>query len=104
MKKLNEPLLRGILLEPKTGIYLEDPIAVLDYASLYPTSIKEKNLSHDTYYGEYDEVKDKLNNLGWKDEEDYNCVKYHDYKYVSNIIRFVAQRTIKCSKKNSSRY
>ena len=27
---------------PSTGLYLEDPIAVLDYASLYPTSIKEK--------------------------------------------------------------
>jgi len=31
----------AIVLEPKTGIYLDDPIAVVDYASLYPSSIIE---------------------------------------------------------------
>ena len=39
----------AIVLEPKTGIYLEDPIVVLDYASLYPSSIIENNLSQDKY-------------------------------------------------------
>ena len=29
----------AIVLDPKPGIYLDDPIAVLDYASLYPSSI-----------------------------------------------------------------
>ena len=38
----------AIVLDPKPGIYLEDPIAVLDYASLYPSSIIEKNISHET--------------------------------------------------------
>jgi DNA polymerase elongation subunit (family B) len=71
----------AIVLEPKTGLYLDDPIAVLDYASLYPTSIKEKNLSHDTYFGEYNHVKDKLNKLGWKETVDYNRIKYKDYVY-----------------------
>ena len=33
----------AIVLPPKEGIYLDDPIAVLDYASLYPSSIIEKN-------------------------------------------------------------
>ena len=55
----------AIVLEPITGLYY-DPVAVLDYASLYPTSIKEKNLSHDTYFGEYSKIKNKLDNLGWK--------------------------------------
>ena len=72
----------AVVLDPKTGIYLEDPIAVLDYASLYPTSIKEKNLSHDTFYGEYNDVKDKLDSMGWKIREDYNRIKYLDYIYV----------------------
>ncbi len=71
----------AIVLEPKTGLYLEDPIAVLDYASLYPTSIKEKNLSHDTYFGEYNHVKDKLEKLGWEEKVDYNRIKYKDYVY-----------------------
>jgi DNA polymerase elongation subunit (family B) len=71
----------AIVLEPKTGMYLDDPIAVLDYASLYPTSIKEKNLSHDTYFGEYGEVKDRLDSLGWSEKDDYNRIKYKDYIY-----------------------
>jgi len=75
----------AIVLEPETGIYLDDPIAVLDYASLYPTSIKEKNLSHDTYYGEYEEVKDKLDQLGWTEKEDYNRIKYKDYVYETKL-------------------
>lgn len=38
----------AIVLEPKCSIYLEDPVAVLDYASLYPSSMISENLSHDT--------------------------------------------------------
>jgi DNA polymerase elongation subunit (family B) len=39
----------AIVLDPKPGIYLEDPVAVLDYASLYPSSMISENLSHDCY-------------------------------------------------------
>ena len=38
----------AIVLAPKPGIYLDDPISVLDYASLYPSSMIEKNISHET--------------------------------------------------------
>jgi DNA polymerase elongation subunit (family B) len=38
----------AIVLEPKTGIYIDQPISVLDYASLYPSSMISENLSHDT--------------------------------------------------------
>lgn len=38
----------AIVLPPKTGIYLDDPIAALDFASLYPSTIISENLSHDT--------------------------------------------------------
>jgi DNA polymerase elongation subunit (family B) len=37
----------AIVLEPKEGIYLDMPISVLDYASLYPSSMISENLSHD---------------------------------------------------------
>ena len=39
----------AIVLDPQEGMYLEDPITVLDYASLYPSSMIARNLSHDCY-------------------------------------------------------
>lgn len=39
----------AIVLEPREGIYLDDPITVLDYSSLYPSSMIARNLSHDCY-------------------------------------------------------
>ena len=39
----------AIVLEPQEGMYLEDPITVLDYSSLYPSSMIARNLSHDCY-------------------------------------------------------
>ena len=63
----------AIVLEPKTGIYLDDPIATLDFASLYPSTIISENLSHDTliWVKDYDnegnvtlrEGSDKYDNL-----------------------------------------
>lgn len=44
----------AIVLEPKEGIYLEDPITVLDYSSLYPSSMIARNLSHDCYVNDDD--------------------------------------------------
>jgi DNA polymerase elongation subunit (family B) len=38
----------AIVLDPTPGVYF-DPIAVLDYSSLYPSSIISENLSHETY-------------------------------------------------------
>ena len=39
----------AIVLDPQEGMYLDTPITVLDYASLYPTSMIERNLSHDCF-------------------------------------------------------
>lgn len=38
----------AIVLEPEPGLYLEDPVTVADYNSLYPSSMIEKNISHDS--------------------------------------------------------
>ena len=47
-KKNNDSSYEGaIVLEPKKGMYLEDPVAVLDYASLYPSSMIASNISHE---------------------------------------------------------
>ena len=72
----------AIVLDPKPGVYLDDPIAVVDYASLYPSSIIEKNISHDTYLGDY---KDLINEEWFKEYEegrDYNRIQYDNYEYV----------------------
>jgi len=38
----------AIVLEPHTGVYLDDPVTADDFASLYPSSIISENISHDT--------------------------------------------------------
>ena len=44
----------AIVLEPNGtgknggGIYIDEPVAVMDFASLYPSSMMERNLSHET--------------------------------------------------------
>lgn len=52
----------AIVLEPKEGIYLDDPITVLDYSSLYPSSMIARNLSHDCFVN--DEKYANLENTG----------------------------------------
>lgn len=37
----------AIVLDPKEGIYIDDPVSVMDYSSLYPSSMISENLSHD---------------------------------------------------------
>lgn len=40
----------AIVLDPLKGIYTEkDPVAALDFSSLYPSTIMSENLSHDTH-------------------------------------------------------
>ncbi len=38
----------AIVLPPRPGIYLNEPVSVLDYGSLYPSSMISENLSHDS--------------------------------------------------------
>jgi hypothetical protein len=45
---MNEESYEGaIVLKPKTDIYTEDPIVVLDFSSLYPSEMITSDLSHD---------------------------------------------------------
>jgi DNA polymerase elongation subunit (family B) len=50
----------AIVLPPQCGIYIDDPVSVLDYASLYPSSMISENLSQDTYVmdSKYDNLPD----------------------------------------------
>ena len=38
----------AIVLPPKTDLYLDNPVACVDYSSLYPSSMISENISHDS--------------------------------------------------------
>lgn len=61
----------AIVLPPKIGMYLEQPISVLDFNSLYPTNMISYNLSPDTLVceREFDADGSKVSHLGMKAEE-----------------------------------
>jgi DNA polymerase elongation subunit (family B) len=44
----NESYDGAIVLPPKCDLYLDNPVACVDYASLYPSSMISENLSHDS--------------------------------------------------------
>tara|TARA_B100000614_G_scaffold111539_1_gene100054 strand:+ start:2842 stop:7548 length:4707 start_codon:yes stop_codon:yes gene_type:complete len=64
------------VLEPKPAIFLDEPVSVLDYSSLYPSSMIGSNISHDTI------IKDKmyLGETGAKILEDMG-IQFEDISY-----------------------
>lgn len=61
----------AIVLEPKEGIYIDDPVSVMDYSSLYPSSMISENLSHDCVV--IDQAYDNLPGVN------YNNISYDKY-------------------------
>jgi DNA polymerase elongation subunit (family B) len=79
----------AIVLEPQTGMYFDDVVAVMDYNSLYPSSIISENLSHDTIV-----LDAKYDNLPGVE---YNEVTYDVHNEAKQVIgqqrcRFVVNR------------
>ena len=75
----------AIVLDPKCDLYLEEPVACVDYSSLYPSSMISENISHDSkvWTKEYDLNNELIKEIGEKDEEDnYKYDNLKDYKYV----------------------
>lgn len=68
----------AIVLEPEIGIY-EDPVSVLDFASLYPSSMISENISHDSIV-----LNRKYDNLPGTD---YIDIKY-DVNGQETTVRF----------------
>lgn len=75
----------AIVLPPKCSLYLNDPVACLDYGSLYPSSMISENISHDS------KVWTKEFNLDGKliaetgetnDKNEYIYDNLPNYKYV----------------------
>lgn len=83
----------AIVLEPEEGIYLEEPMVVFDYNSLYPSSMIDRNLSHDAIvlddekYGHLDE--DPNSNIT------YNIVEYDIYEGKGDKKKVIGKKVCK---------
>jgi DNA polymerase elongation subunit (family B) len=88
----------AIVLPPKRGLYLDNPVACNDYSSLYPSSMISENLSHDSkvWTKEYDLDGNLICETGEKDpktgqhiydnlpEYGYVDVEYDTYRWKPN--------------------
>jgi DNA polymerase elongation subunit (family B) len=76
----------AIVLPPKRGLYLDNPVACNDYSSLYPSSMISENLSHDSkvWTKEYDLDGNLVRETGEKDPKTGQHVydNLPDYTYV----------------------
>ena len=75
----------AIVLPPKCDLYLDNPVAVVDYSSLYPSSMISENLSHDSkvWTKQYNLKGELILETGEKDE--YGNFQYDnlpEYEYV----------------------
>jgi DNA polymerase elongation subunit (family B) len=62
------------VLEPKSGMYLDDNIGILDFASLYPTIMISRNLCYSTFVFDkkYLDIPDvKYERIAWNDTVEY---------------------------------
>lgn len=75
----------AIVLDPKCDLYLDDPVACVDYSSLYPSSMISENISHDSkvWTKEYDLLDTLVKETGETDKDgNYIYDNLDNYKYV----------------------
>ena len=75
----------AIVLPPKCDLYLDDPVACVDYSSLYPSSMISENISPDSkvWTREYDLDGKLIAETGEKDDSgNYIYDNLDGYKYV----------------------
>ena len=108
---LDEGYEGAIVLPPKCDLYLDNPVACNDYASLYPSSMISENLSHDSkvWTQEYDLAGNLIEEWGYKDDNgnylydnlpgyEYVNVQYDTYRYFRKHPKASAEK-IKCGYK-----
>jgi DNA polymerase elongation subunit (family B) len=73
----------AIVLPPKCGLYLDNPVACNDYSSLYPSSMISENLSHDSkvWTKEYDNDGILVRETGEPEYDNLPGYKYVDITY-----------------------
>jgi DNA polymerase elongation subunit (family B) len=79
----------AIVLEPKSGLYLEDPVACVDYSSLYPSSMISENLCHSSkvWTKEYDLEGNLIKETGSDRFDNMEGYKYVDVTYDTFVYR-----------------
>ena len=95
----------AIVLDPKCDLYLDNPVACVDFASLYPSCIVSENLSHDSkvWTKEYDLSGNLEKVEGEQDTEgnfiydnlpeyEYVDIEYDTYVYVRRVPSAAAEK------------
>ena len=95
----------AIVLPPKCSMYMDNPVACVDYSSLYPSSMISNNLSHDSkvWTKEYDLSGNLIRTTGEKDydgnfiydnlpEHQYVDVEFDTFKYVRKHPKAMAEK------------
>jgi DNA polymerase elongation subunit (family B) len=78
----------AIVLPPEEGMYLDDPITVLDYSSLYPSSMISRNLSHDSFVADPNSKYAKLQDEGIT----YHTISYDVYEGKGDAKKAVGKK------------
>ncbi len=75
----------AIVLPPKCSMYMDNPVACVDYSSLYPSSMISQNFSHDSkvWVKEYDLAGELMKETGEKDSSGKFIYDHlPGYKYI----------------------
>jgi DNA polymerase elongation subunit (family B) len=74
----------AIVLPPKCAMYMDNPVACVDYASLYPSSMISQNYSHDSkvWTKEYDLDGGLISETGEKRDGKYIYDNMPGYEYI----------------------
>jgi len=74
----------AIVLPPKCSMYMDNPVACVDYSSLYPSSMISQNYSHDSkvWTKEYDLNDNLIKETGEKIGGKYVYDNLEDYQYI----------------------
>jgi DNA polymerase elongation subunit (family B) len=78
----------AIVLPPKCSMYMDNPVACVDYASLYPSSMISQNFSHDSkvWVKEYDLNGKLVNETGEKNKAgEFIYDNLPGYKYIDIV-------------------
>jgi len=97
----------AIVLPPKCSMYMDNPVACVDYASLYPSSMISQNYSHDSkvWTKEYDFAGELVKVTGECDKKgnfiydnlpgfQYIDIEFDTYKYVRKTPTSSAEKVI----------
>lgn len=97
----------AIVLPPKCSMYMDNPVACVDYASLYPSSMISQNYSHDSkvWTKEYDLEGNLVQETGEKNTKgkfiydnlpgyEYIDIEFDTYRYVRKTPTSRAEKVI----------